>query len=68
MRHRVFGTVYGILGGLILLSVAAFAQDLNPGKLKITVHPEQAYTFVDGKRSVPTTGRSSWMSEPTIWL
>jgi len=37
MRHRVFGTVYGILGGLILLSVAAFAQDLNPGKLKITV-------------------------------
>jgi len=48
MKHRVFGTVYGILGGLILLSVAAFAQDLNPGKLKITVHPKQAYTFVDG--------------------
>lgn len=48
MKHRVFGTVYGILGGLILLSLAAFAQDLNPGKLKITVHPKQAYTFVDG--------------------
>ena len=48
MKHRVFGTVYGILGGLILLSVAAFAQDLNPGKPKITVHPKQAYTFVDG--------------------
>src|SRR3989440_7456607 len=53
MRHRVFGTVYGILGGLILLSVAAFAQDLNPGKLKITVHPKQAYTFVDGKAMGP---------------
>ncbi len=53
MRHRVFGTVYGILGGLILLGVAAFAQDLNPGKLKITVHPKQAYTFVDGKAIGP---------------
>src|SRR5437867_4586529 len=53
MKHRVFGTVYGILGGLILLSLAAFAQDLNPGKLKITVHPKQAYTFVDGKAIGP---------------
>src|SRR5712664_1807188 len=53
MRHRVFGTINGILGGLILLSVAAFAQDLNPGKLKITVHPKQAYTFVDGKAIGP---------------
>ena len=53
MRHRVFGTVYGILGGLILLSVAAFAQDLNPGKLKISVHPKQAYTFIDGKAIGP---------------
>jgi hypothetical protein len=53
MRHRVFGTVYGILAGLILLSVAAFAQDVKPGKLKITVHPKQAYTFVDGKAIGP---------------
>jgi len=53
MRHRVFGTVYGILGGLILLSAAAFAQDLKPGKLKISVHPKQAYTFIDGKAIGP---------------
>jgi hypothetical protein len=53
MRHRVFGTVHVILGGLFLLSVAAFAQDVKPGKLKITVHPKQAYTFVDGKAMGP---------------
>jgi outer membrane protein OmpA-like peptidoglycan-associated protein len=53
MRHRVFGTVHVILGGLFLLSVAAFAQDVKPGKLKITVHPKQAYTFVDGKAIGP---------------
>ena len=53
MRHRVFRTLCGILGGLILLSVAAFAQDLKPGKLKISVHPKQAYTFIDGKAVGP---------------
>lgn len=53
MRHRVFGTVQVILCGLFLLSVAAFAQDVKPGKLKITVHPKQAYTFVDGKAIGP---------------
>ena len=53
MRHRVFRTLCGILGGLILLSVAAFAQDLKPGKLKISVHPKQAYTFIDGKAIGP---------------
>ena len=53
MRHRVFRTLCGILGGLILLSVAAFAQDLKPGKLKISFHPKQAYTFIDGKAIGP---------------
>jgi hypothetical protein len=53
MRHRVFRTLCGILGGLILLSVAAFAQDPKPGKLKISVHPKQAYTFIDGKAIGP---------------
>lgn len=53
MRHRVFRTLCGILGGLILVSVAAFAQDLKPGKLKISVHPKQAYTFIDGKAIGP---------------
>jgi outer membrane protein OmpA-like peptidoglycan-associated protein len=57
MRHRVFRTFCGIFGGLILLSVAAFAQDVKPGKLKISVHPKQAYTFIDGKAIGPGSRR-----------
>jgi outer membrane protein OmpA-like peptidoglycan-associated protein len=53
MRHRVFATFCSILGGAFLLSAAAFAQDTKPGKLKISVHPKQAYTFVDGKAIGP---------------
>ena len=53
MRHRVFKTFCGILGGVFLLTVAAFAQDAKPGKLKITVSPKQAYTFIDGKAIGP---------------
>ena len=53
MRHRVFSTFCGITGGILLMSVAAFAQDLKPGKLKISVHPKQAYTFIDGKAIGP---------------
>jgi hypothetical protein len=41
-----------ILGGAIFIA-AASAQDVKPGKLKITVHPKQAYTFVDGKAIGP---------------
>src|SRR5262249_25512546 len=32
-----------------VFSPVAFAQNTKPGKLKITVTPKQAYTFVDGK-------------------
>lgn len=53
MRYRAFGTFCGILGGLILFSLLASAQDLKPGKLKISVHPKQAYTFIDGKAIGP---------------
>lgn len=53
MRHRVFTAFCGILGGAFLLSSAAYAQDTKPGKLKISVSPKQAYTFVDGKAIGP---------------
>lgn len=54
MRHSAFKVVvYSILGGTALLTSAAFAQDLKPGKLKISVHPKQAYTFIDGKAIGP---------------
>lgn len=38
-----------VLVTTVLFSSASFAQDPKPGKLKITVTPKQAYTFVDGK-------------------
>ena len=53
MRQRVLTTFFGILGGAFLLSSAAFAQDTKPGKLKISVSPKQAYTFIDGKAIGP---------------
>jgi outer membrane protein OmpA-like peptidoglycan-associated protein len=53
MRHRMFRTFCVIFSGLILFSVAAFAQDTKPGKLKVKVSPKQAYTFVDGKAIGP---------------
>ena len=53
MRHRMFRTLCAIFGGLILLSVAAVAQDTKPGKLKIKVSPKQAYTFIDNKAIGP---------------
>ena len=53
MRHRAFKAFCGILGGAFLLSSAAYAQNTKPGKLKISVSPKQAYTFVDGKAIGP---------------
>jgi outer membrane protein OmpA-like peptidoglycan-associated protein len=53
MKQQVFRAFCGILGGAYLLSVAAFAQDTKPGKLKISVFPKQAYTFIDGKAIGP---------------
>ena len=53
MRHRVIRSFFEILGGMVLLSLAASAQDAKPGKLKISVHPKEAYTFIDGKAIGP---------------
>lgn len=53
MRHRVFKVFCGILGGAFLLNSVAYAQDTKPGKLKISVSPKQAYTFIDGKAIGP---------------
>jgi hypothetical protein len=53
MRHRLFRTFCSILGGAFLLNGAAIAQDTKAGKLKITVSPKQAYTFIDGKAIGP---------------
>ncbi len=41
------------VGATVLLSSVAFAQDAKPGKLKMSVSPKQAYTFVDGKAIGP---------------
>ena len=53
MKHRTFRALCGMLAGTVLCSVAVFAQDHKPGKLKITVSPKQAYTFIDGKAIGP---------------
>ena len=37
----------------VLLSSVTFAQNPKPGKLKMSVIPKQAYTFVDGKAIGP---------------
>jgi len=49
-KGRIFCVV---LGAMVLLSSVAAAQDLKTGKLKISVSPKQAYTFVDGKAIGP---------------
>ena len=46
-------TFYLVLAATVLLSSVAFAQDAKPGKLKVSVTPKQAYTFVDGKAIGP---------------
>ena len=41
------------VGATVLLGSVAFAQNAKPGKLKMSVIPKQAYTFVDGKATGP---------------
>ena len=53
MRHRAVTAFSCILGAVTLFGVAAAAQDSKPGKLKISVSPKQAYTFIDGKAIGP---------------
>jgi PEGA domain len=42
-----------LLGATLFLSSLTFAQNPKPGKLKMSVSPKQAYTFVDGKAIGP---------------
>ncbi len=42
-----------VVGATVLLDSVAFAQNPKPGKLKMSVVPKQAYTFVDGKAIGP---------------
>jgi flagellar motor protein MotB len=44
---------YLVLGATVLFSSVTFAQNTKSGKLKMSVIPKQAYTFVDGKAIGP---------------
>jgi outer membrane protein OmpA-like peptidoglycan-associated protein len=46
MRYSTFTTSILLLGA-VLLSSAALAQEPKPGRLKVTVSPSEAYTFLD---------------------
>jgi len=53
MSARRIKTLYLVLGATVLLSSNTFAQNEKIGKLKMSVIPKQAYTFVDGKAIGP---------------
>ena len=53
MKYQNGGIFCGVLGAMVLLTSAAIAQESQTGKLKISVSPKQAYTFVDGKAIGP---------------
>jgi hypothetical protein len=53
MRNETFRALCGALGTVVMLSATAFAQESKLGRLKVTVSPKQAYTFVDGKAIGP---------------
>ena len=53
MRHSTFSAPMLLLNAAVLLTSAAFAQDPKPGRLKISVSPSEAYTFLDLKAIGP---------------
>jgi hypothetical protein len=53
MYAQRINTFYLALAATVLLSSVTSAQDAKPGKLKMSVIPKQAYTFVDGKAIGP---------------
>src|SRR6516162_9378505 len=53
MSVRRIKTFCLIVLALVLLNSVVFAQSPKPGKLKMSVTPKQAYTFVDGKAIGP---------------
>jgi len=53
MRTSAVAVLWAVAGAAVMLSASAFAQEPRSGKLKVTVSPKQAYTFVDGKAIGP---------------
>ena len=55
MNHRTQYLKIFLLfvGGVVLFSRGAYAQEPKPGKLKVHVSPPGAYTFVDAKAIGP---------------
>ena len=53
MRAQGIKSLCLVVGATVLAGSVAFAQDPKPGKLKMSVSPKQAYTFVDGKAIGP---------------
>jgi outer membrane protein OmpA-like peptidoglycan-associated protein len=53
MEFQKGGILCGALGAIVLFCSSAVAQELKKGKLKISVSPKQAYTFVDNKAIGP---------------
>jgi len=53
MRTSGVAALCAVAGTAVMLGASAFAQEPRSGKLKVTVSPKQAYTFVDGKAIGP---------------
>ncbi len=53
MRNEMFRALCVALVAAVMLSGAASAQESKLGRLKVTVSPKQAYTFVDGEAIGP---------------
>src|SRR4029077_4974384 len=53
MSAKSIKTICLVLAATVLAGPVTFAQDVKPGKLKMSVSPKQAYVFVDGKAIGP---------------
>jgi hypothetical protein len=53
MKAQRLRTFCLVIGGTVLFASVCLAQDDKQGKLKMTVTPKQAYTFVDGNAIGP---------------
>ena len=53
MSAQRIKTICLVLAATALAGPVTFAQDVKPGKLKMSVSPKQAYVFVDGKAIGP---------------
>ena len=56
MKNKTIKIFCSVLFSTALLTIGTFAQD-KPGKLRVTVEPPQAYTFVDGNAIGPGNRR-----------